>query len=308
MRALEYDRYGKHDVVRLREAPAADGEVVIGVRWAALNPKDALVRSGRFRRLSGRRFPKRLGLDFAGEVLRSRVPRVPVGARVFGFLSQWRALRGSLAEEVGVRAEEVARLPEGAPLDLAAATGLAGSTALQALRDLLRVRPGAEILVHGASGGVGTMAIQIACALGARVTTTSSERNLALCRDLGAEEALDYESLDLRGRRFDGVFDVYGNRSRRELAPAMRRDAVFVSTVPRPRRLAMEALGRLVRSKERLVVVCAAPRDLEQLGAWLADGTLKPMVDSRHALEDHAEAFGVLESRHARGKVLVQIA
>src|SRR5262245_62267448 len=205
MRALQYDAYGPVERLALRDAPSprpAAGPLV-RVTVAALNPKDALVRKGKFKMLSGRRFPKYCGVDFAGMV-EAPYGDLRGGDAVFGGLSEWRFARGTLAELVAPRAAEVARIPAGVAEADAAAVALVGLTALQALRDVARVGRGASVLINGASGGVGTVAVQIARILGARVTTVSSAATAALCRSLGAAETLDSTQLDeaLGGARF----------------------------------------------------------------------------------------------------------
>jgi hypothetical protein len=164
----------------------------VRVEAAALNPKDVVVRSGRFVPFSGWRFPKTAGLDLAGRVVASRTPAFTEGQRVFGFLNELTARRGTLAELVACAATEVAPLPESVRADDAAAVALAGLTALQALRDDAGLRPGQRVLVHGASGGVGTLAIQIARLLGARVETVTSPANVPLCAELGATATWTY--------------------------------------------------------------------------------------------------------------------
>src|SRR4051812_9415114 len=135
MRAIEYDAYGGIDRLVLREAE--EGRLRRGARvrvaWAALNPKDALVRKGKFRRLSGTRFPKRCGLDFAGEIADPGTTSFAKGDRVFGMLGEWKCSRGTLAEYVDVRENELARLPESVAFEDGAAVALAGLTAFQAL-------------------------------------------------------------------------------------------------------------------------------------------------------------------------------
>src|SRR5215471_8555786 len=240
MRALQYDAYGPVERLALREVPSprpAAGPLV-RVTAAALNPKDALFRKGKFKLLSGRRFPKRCGVDFAGVV---EVPYddLRAGDAVFGALSELRYGRGTLAELVAPRAAEVARIPAGVAEVDAAAVALVGLTALQALRDVAHVGRGASVLINGASGGVGTVAVQIARILGARVTTVSSAETAELCRLLGADETLDYTRLDetLGGARFNVMFDVFGNLRFARARAGLRRRGVFVSTVLTPRRL-----------------------------------------------------------------------
>jgi len=314
MLAVTYPAYGPIERLALGEVgePTArrQGDVVVAVRRAALNPKDALFRKGRFAVLSGRSFPKRCGLDFAGTVVESRSPHFAVGQRVFGALGEWRYTRGTLAERVCVRDEEAAPIPDGAGDDAAAAIALVGLTALQALRDIARVREGSRLWIHGASGGVGTLAIQLARQMGARVTTTSSAANMALCESLGADETLDYErspEATLRGR-IDAVFDCYGNLVPRRIAPVFAGRGVYVSTVPSLSRAALDVVTRVRRVQRRLVVVKPRRADLTQLAGWLADGTLRAVIDSRFPLARIHDAFRVLESRRARGKIVVEVA
>ena len=292
--------------------PAAPGarQVQVRVFRAALNPKDALFRKGRFRLFSGARFPKSCGLDFAGEIAASNLPGLRVGDRVFGALNEWRFARGTLAEHVVIGEDEVSALPEGVSFDEGAAVALAGLTALQALRDVARISAGAEVLINGASGGVGTVAIQIARLLGARVTSVSSATNLKLCADLGAELTLDYESGDFleSRRRYDCVFDVFGNLAFARARPALKNRGVFVSTVPSLFRAVRDLVSRLSSRSERLVVVKSKRMDLEQLAVWLARGELRAVIDSRYKLEDAADAFRRLESKRTRGKLVIEIA
>lgn len=313
MRAVTYSDYGPIENLSVGDVPAPlprRGELVVEVRRAALNPKDAFFRKGKFSLLSGRRFPKLAGLDYAGVVRESRSPRFAAGERVFGMLEELTARRGTLAELVRVREREAARVPDGVSDDDAAAVPLAGLTALQALRDDAAVRPGARVWIHGASGGVGTLAIQIARILGAEVTTTSSAANRAFCEELGAHETLDYRAPylpQLRGR-VDVVFDVFGNLRMSQIADVFAERGVLVSTIPSPARVVLDALTRRRRIQRRLVLVRARGGDLAELGRWLAQGKLRAVIDSRHPLERVHEAFRLLESKRARGKIVIQVA
>jgi NADPH:quinone reductase-like Zn-dependent oxidoreductase len=191
---------------------------------------------------------------------------------------------------VRAQEEEIAALP--ASFEEGAAIALAGLTSLQALRDVARVGEGTRLLINGGSGGVGTAAIQIAKILGAHVTTISSARNRELCRSLGADQTLEY---GVPAQRFDCLFDVYGNGLKAEAA-------MVVSTVPTLGRLVLNAL----RTSKRLVIVRPRRKDLELLGQWMASGRLRAVIDSRHSLEHVRDAFRVLESRRARGKILIE--
>jgi NADPH:quinone reductase-like Zn-dependent oxidoreductase len=313
-RALVYDRYGGLDVLALREVATPTpgrGELVIRVRAAALNPKDALVRRGKFKALSGRRFPKRVGVDLAGEVVASGLDSgdLALGARVWGALEELRYRRGTVAEHVVVRAHEVAPMPPGLTFAEAAAIPLAGLTALQALRDLAGLSSGDEVCIHGASGGVGTLALQLARAAGARVTSTSSAANLARCRQLGADVALDYAADQPfgDGRRYRVVFDVFGDRSFGEVRAALTEDGVYVSTVPSARVLVDAARTRWSHPRARLVVVRSRRADLDHLAALVAAGKLVPVIDRILPLAEAIEGLRHLETKRARGKIVIEL-
>lgn len=312
MRALTYTAYGPIDNLSLEEVAAPRprlGELLVDVHRAALNPKDALVRKGKFSLLSGRRFPKRVGLDYAGTVRESHSPRFRAGDRVFGMLDQITAQRGTLAEQVCVRDEEVAHTPEGISDEDAAAVPLAALTALQALRDIAQVKAGTRVWIHGASGGVGTLAIQIARLLGTEVTTTTSAANRAMVTELGAQRALDYRTdfwSELAGR-IDVVFDVFGNLAAPRIQSVFDQRGVIVSTVPTAMRLWLELATRWHRIQRRLVMVRSRRTDLAEVGEWLRDGRLRAVIDSRYPLARARDAFVTLESKRARGKLIIEI-
>jgi NADPH:quinone reductase-like Zn-dependent oxidoreductase len=316
MLALSHDRFGGPEVLRLGSWPTPEpgpGEVLVRVRAASLNPKDAFLRKGRFRLLARAPLPRLVGHDFAGVVDAigpgaSRAVGTSVGERVFGALA-WSGRRGTLAEHVVVRVGTFARMHDHLDFEHAAAMPIAALTSLQALRDVARIGDGDAVLVHGASGGVGTFAIQIARRFGARVTTTSSEANQALCRELGSHEALDYRTGEhLRVReRFRIVFDVMGNLGFARAKRMLVRGGVHVSTVPSAR-LALDIVAsRFTARRAALVVVRSRAADLATLSAWVGDGSLRPALDQSFDLADHAAAFARLESRRARGKVVVRV-
>ena len=311
MKAIVYDHYGAADVLRLTEVSEPEvrpGGVLVRVRRAALNPKDALFRKGKFRLLSGTRFPKRSGLDLAGVVVTSRSPAFLAGQRVFGFLGEWTALRGTLAELVACRDNELALTPSGVEDEAAAAIALVAVTALQALRDVAALTPGQRVLVNGASGGVGTVALQIARLLGAEVHSVSSAANRALCEELGVARAWTYPAHEWKEQApFDVIFDVFGNLDARSVRAHMTPRGRFVSTVPSARRLLRDWTSRAWGQEERLVVVRPVRRDLELLAGWLADGSLRAIIDARYPLVAVKDAFARLESKRARGKIVVEV-
>jgi NADPH:quinone reductase-like Zn-dependent oxidoreductase len=313
MRAILFDRYGSPDVLEVRDAPLPEpgrGAVRVKVKAAALNPKDSLVRKGKFRWLMDRRFPKGLGYDFAGvvEALGPGVPQELLGAEVFGMKN---GFEGSTCAEYTVVPEgELVAKPKDLTFEESAAAPLVCLTALQALRDDGRVTSASRVLLHGASGGVGVHAIQIARVLGAHVTTTSSARNREHCRHLGAHETLDYavdRGLSVEGR-YDCVFDVFGNldfgQARRALAPG----GTYVTTVPGPRNAVDRAQSLLSRKRARLVVVRSNRADLELLAGYFAEHRMRAIVDRMFPLGEAAAAQRYIETKRARGKVVLRVA
>lgn len=314
MRAALYERFGGPEVVHIGEVERpmpSRGELLIRVRAAALNPKDVYVRKGLYRVISGRSFPKRIGYDWAGEVIAAGagVRDFAPGDRLFGMIDGWRGRRGTLAEYVCVKASERARIPPSLTCEEAAGLGLGSLTALQGIRDRGRLRHGSRICINGASGGVGVFAIQIAKALGAHVTSVSSASNVDLCRGLGADEALDYARDDpfAEGSRYDVVFDVFGNRSFGQTRGSLGAMGIFVSTVP-SRQLARAMLATLARRPAaRMVIVRSSARDLETLVELLKEGRLRPVIDRVVPMSELPAAMAYLETKRARGKVVVRI-
>ncbi|WP_394831462.1 NAD(P)-dependent alcohol dehydrogenase [Pendulispora rubella] len=316
MKAIVYRDYGKADLLCMEDIPLpalAVNEALVRVRAAALNPKDSFFRKGRFHAFSGRRFPKQIGVDFVGEIVRvgARFRVARVGEPVMGFVSEVRYLRGTLAEFVRVRENEAGPIPPSFATPDLAGVPLSALTALQALRDVARLAPGDRVCIHGASGGVGTMAIQIAKAMGAHVTTTSSPKNFALCRELGADVPCDYAADDL----FEGntnyrvVFDAFGNLSLAKVRAVLSSRGVYVSTVP-SRRLACEVLATTVGfPRARLVVVRPRVADFAYVAELLISGRLRPVTDRTYAFTrtDVIAAMHHLESKRTRGKVIVDM-
>jgi NADPH:quinone reductase-like Zn-dependent oxidoreductase len=196
-----------------------------------------------------------------------------------------------------------------ASFEEAAALPLASLTALQALRDLARVRPGDRVLIHGASGGVGVHAIQLARGLGAEVTTTCSAANLELCRSLGASRTLDYRAQDpLSGDSdYRAIFDVFGNLGFPAARRALAERGTYVGTVPRQPIFTDQLRTVLARKRARLVVVRSRRADLEVLAAEVAAGRLRPVIDSVFSLEEVARAQDRIATKRCRGKVVLRV-
>lgn len=329
MKAIVHDRYGPTDVLELAEVdrpkPAAD-EVLVRVRAASVNARDwHLMRGDPYvARLMdpstlGLRGPKIKirGTDFAGvvEEVGPGVTRFSPGDEVYGEVDR------AFAEYVAAPDNVVGHKPANLTFEQAAAIPLAGNTALMGVRDVGRVQPGQRVLINGASGGVGTFAVQIAKSFGANVTGVCSTRNLDLIRSLGADAVVDYSEEDFTrtGQRFDVVFDLVGNRSLTDLRRALTPTGTLVlsgggvsrgGSLIGPVGLMIRAqlMSRLVRG-QRILILTVAPNK-ENLAALkeLAEARkITPAIDRTYPLDEAAAAIRYLEMDHARAKVVITV-
>lgn len=313
MLAVQFDRYGPPRVLRCREVTKPNCRargLLVAVRAAGVNPKDCLVRKGKFRWMTGRRFPLGLGHDFAGTVaaVGPQAPGFHVGDAVYGMTNGWRGR--TYAAFAAVQTTETALMPPRLTFEQAAAVPLAAQTALQALRDIGRLSTGQRVTINGASGGVGTFAVQIACLLGARVTAICSGRNADLVRRLGAERVVDYQRDDIRECTdpVDVFLDVFGNQRFPDIRPLLTGQGRYISTVPGLPILKWGLLSRLGSGpRASLVVVKSKTGDLLRLSSWIADRRLEPVMDRIFPLQEVQAAHAYIETKRARGKVVLQV-
>ena len=313
MKAAVFHRFGSTEVLEIADVPEprpGRGEVLVRVHAAAVNPKDTFIRKGRFRRFSGRRFPMGTGFDFAGTVAETGdgIDGPAVGTPVFGMLGGWQGR--TCAEYLAVPRDLVAPKPANLDFEAAAALPLVSLTALQALRDKGVIKSGFRVCINGASGGVGSAAVQIAVLLGARVTAVSSAANHDLLADLGAECCIDYNDTDIRavGRNFDIFFDVFGNQPFRSVRSTLAPTGVWIATVIQPHVFASMAATRFFsRRKARMVIVKPDAADLDMIGSWAETGRLKPVIHRIYPLAQIGAAHAAQESKHAVGKIVMRI-
>jgi NADPH:quinone reductase-like Zn-dependent oxidoreductase len=320
MKAAVIDGYGGSDRLVVREVqdpgPPGPGQVLVRVRAASVNPLDWKIRNGSLRLLMPARFPLILGCDAAGEVVATgpEVTRFQPGDPVFGGADVNRH-GGSHAELVLMREGALSAKPAGLSFAEAAALPVAGQTALQALRDKGELVTGEKVLINGASGGVGHFAVQIAAALGARVTAVASGRNQGFLRQLGAQETIDYEAEDFAGRdeEWDVILDAAGTRQYADCEPALARDGgIYVTTLPGPKLfvwIGLTSLGGLFGQvkRARTITVKHRTEDLATLAHLAGQGKLRPHLAEVYPLERIAAAQDHSESGHVRGKVVVRI-
>jgi NADPH:quinone reductase-like Zn-dependent oxidoreductase len=319
MKAIVYEKYGPPEVLHLAdvEKPAPGrGQALIKVVATSLNFYDVrFMKADPFlvRIMGGGLFKPRnkiLGEDIAGrvEAVGPGVSRFKAGDPVFGDLSNGGS--GGLAEYVAANEAYLAPIPAGLGFEEAAALPMAAITALQGLRDAGRIEPGVKVLINGASGGVGTFAIQIAKILGANVAAVCSAGKMELARSLGADRVVDYAKEDFTKseKRYDLILGANGFAPLSGYMRALNPGGIYVMTGGDTKQLMQSMLfGLFARSGKKAKTALAKPNisDLRYLAELVRTGKLKPVIDKRYPLSETAEAFRYLEQGHARGKVII---
>jgi NADPH:quinone reductase-like Zn-dependent oxidoreductase len=321
MKGVVHRCYGSPDVIRYEDLPKpapADDEVLVRVHAASVNPLDWHYLRGtpylvRIEAGFGKPQNPRLGVDFAGtvEAVGKSVTRFKPGDEVFG------GKFGALADYVTVRQERALALkPANMTFEQAASVPIAGITALQALRDKAQLRAGQKVLINGASGGVGTFAVQIAKSLGAEVTGVCSTRNMELVRSIGADHVIDYTHDDFTKdpQRYDVIVDNVGTHSLSEYRRVLNPKGIYVSVgsttignwfawLEAP--LEGAALSHFVSQRFITLFADLNAQDVAALGALMQSGKLTPVIDRKYKLSEAAEAMRYLEKGHARGKIVL---
>jgi NADPH:quinone reductase-like Zn-dependent oxidoreductase len=320
MKAIVAERYGRPDVLEVREVErpsVEDDQVLVRVHASSVNPVEwygvtgpIFVRGGGLRRPA----TPAVGADLAGrvEAVGSAVTTFAPGDEVFG------TGVGAWAEYAVARESRLAPKPAGVTFEDAAAVPIAGVTALQALRDHGRVETGQKVLINGASGGVGTYAVQLAKTLGAEVTAVCSSRNVEQAHTLGADHVVDYTRDDFtRGAvRHDLLVDIAGSRTLGELGRALTPEATVVlvggklsyrGLGPLPHLGATLAMSKVRRRTLRFFVARVNTDDLAFLASLLEDGTIRSVIERTYGLEQAPEALAHLGEGHARGKLVINV-
>ena len=321
MKAMVHDRYGSADVLHFDDVErpeSTDGAVIVRVRAAALNKLDWYEINPPFALrplMGGFRRPKAplVGHDFAGtvEAVGKDVTDLKPGDDVFG------SAAGSCAQYVRAQTGRVAPKPANLSFEEAAAVPIAGLTALQGLRDHAELEPGQTVLVNGASGGVGTFAVQVAKSLGAEVTAVCSTRNVEQARALGADHVVDYtrEDVSRSGHRYDVVFHVGGRMSWSRCKRLLGGNGKLVVGGATGNRvlgplpyMARVKVASLSSSRDVVFFVAQVVRpDLDALRELLESGAVKPAVERVYELDQAPDAFRLFGEGHARGKIVISV-
>ncbi len=313
MKAAVIDAFGSLSGLEVRDVPKPEitpEQILVKVAAASVNPIDWKIREGLMAARYGEAFPMVLGFDASGIV-------AEVGAAVSGFAVgdevYARSDNGAgncYAEYVALNPATVARKPPELSHCEAAAMPLAALTPLYGLRDCGKIMPGDRVLLVGASGGVGTFAIQIARLLGAHVTGVCSTRNLRLVQELGADAVIDYTSEDVLkdGDGYDIIYDTVGSLEPATALPALKEGGVYITLVPVPG-IDFFVPGQTMREAGKGYFVAWTPHadDLDLLSVWVSESNLKPVIDSEYSLDDIRAAHERSQTERAAGKIIIRV-
>jgi NADPH:quinone reductase-like Zn-dependent oxidoreductase len=316
MKAMVYHRYGSPDVLELQEIQKPvvnDDQVLVRVHAASVNWLDWHFLTGTpflARLMAGLLKPKNkvLGIDVAGrvEAVGANVKQFQPGDEVFGSSSH-----GCFAEYVSVSEAEVVTKPANMSFEEVAAVPGAATPALQGLRDHGQIQPGQKVLINGASGGVGTFAVQLAKSFGAEVTGVCSTRNTGLVHSIGADQVVDYTQEDFTqtGERYDLVFDVVTKRTFSDCKRALKPQGIYITTAFSPL-LVLAGLWYSVIGNQKMVPLPPKPpskADLVCMRRLLEAGQVTPVIDRHYSLRELPDTLRYLKEGHTRGKIVITV-
>jgi NADPH:quinone reductase-like Zn-dependent oxidoreductase len=306
MKAIRIHQFGDANTLKLEEVPnisIADDQLLVRVRAAGVNPIDWKIREGYMKDRMPTKFPLTLGQDFAGEVVDKgkSVTQFTKGDRVYGFA------QGAYAEYAAAPVSTVAKIPDSMDFATAAALPTAGLTALQIIRDFVQAKSGMTILIHGAAGGVGSFASQIAKYKGARVIgTATGDDDVQYLKSIGVDEVIDYkrERFEDKVHDIDAVVDLVGGDTNARSYGVLKPGWILVSTVQPPD----EAAAKKAGIRAQLIVMKRNSADLSELAQLVAKGAVKPRMDKTLSLSQAKEAQQLSETGKTEGKVILNVA
>ncbi|HAG51009.1 MAG: hypothetical protein A2X87_02210 [Deltaproteobacteria bacterium GWC2_42_51] len=318
MKAVVIRKFGTSEVLEIETVNRpiiSNDQVLIHVFYSSANPIDWKIRNGALRFITGSKFPMLLGFDVAGEIAETgaSVTKFKKGDRVFAMLDLKH--RGAYAEYACARENTVALIPENVDFKEAAAIPLTALAAYQALHHKCRIKSGETVLINGASGGVGSFAIQIAKATGANVTAVCSTRNTELVRSLGADKVIDYtkQNFTQLPDRYDIIFDTAGKLSFFRISKNLTSSGRYITTLPnKPTDVLSFFLTPFLslfgyRKKSTFLNVKSSGSDLNNIAHLIRQKKVIPLIDRVYNLEEIKEAHTYSETGHARGKIVIKI-
>ena len=318
MKAVYYEKYGSPEVLELRDVDKpsiGDDEILVKIHAASIQQTDIRFRTGTpllARILAGLLKPKNqiLGCDYSGivEDTGKNVNEYNVGDEVYGQLD---ARTGTHAEYISVSTKEVSTKPMNLTFVEAASVGVAGTIALQCLRDHGEIQKGQKVLINGASGGIGTFAVQLAKSYDTEVTGVCSTANLEMVKSIGADQVIDYTKEDFTEKvdEYDIIFDAVRKNTFANCKNALTSKGIYVTTEFGPSIILQMKMNSDPNGKRMVgILMKADPEDLAFLRELIEAGKIKPVIDRTYPLEEIADAHRYVEKGHAKGKVIVKIA
>lgn len=312
MKAVITTSYGSPNVLKIRDVQTPQinpNEVLVKVHAASVNPVDWKVRNGSIKFISGKTPPKILGGDFAGTVaeIGQNITQYKVGDKIFGLINAMRG--GAYAEYVKVKQHNISHMPGNLTFEEAAAIPLAGLTAYQSLLKIGNIQKGFNVLVNGCSGGVGTFGVQIAKALGAKVTGVCSTNNVALAKKIGSDIVIDYKkeyTLDAINE-YDIFFDAVANKSLGKVKKTLKKSGRYITTLPTPYTLFWSPLRNITASKKASVIwVKSNTKDLGIMKDLVESKKVFPVIHKVYPVEKVSEAHAQSETGRTVGKLVLK--
>lgn len=310
MKALVLNQYGGPEQLLLQETALpmpGKNEVLVRVHAAGINPVDYKIRNGSMKWIVGKKFPRILGFDVAGTVEQAgKKSLFKPGDKVFAMLP---FKGGGYAEFVTVKEKYLCHIPDGTTMKEAAATPLAALTCLQAFRKGGDIATGDHILVNGASGGVGSFAVQIAKAMGAKVTAVAGTRNQDFVYSLGADRVIDYTAEDFTklNTSFNKVFDAVAKSSFKNCKRIIAKNGIYITTVPNKGLLFHKSINFTRKKKADFILVKASGEDLQIIADKMSKGLVRPYVQQSFLLSEGPRAHKLIESERVRGKIVFHL-
>lgn len=309
MKKVSYNRYGKVNELTLIDVDIpelTESTVLVKVKAVSINPIDWKIFQGEMKLMSGSKFPRGVGIDFSGTVEKTgaKVSKFKAGDAVFGSVDQFKG--GALAEYVLVPENAIALKPAAVNFEEAAALPVVGFAALQILDQLITIQPGTQLLINGATGGIGMLLTQLAKTRGAFVTAVAGEKGIALATKWGSDLVIDYHKENiLQGKKqFDVIVDLSGKMPFAKAKTILKPSAVYVNTIPGPREIIGSAIHNLFSKKKYKVLLSKpSPTALETLAGY-AGGGIQVLIGKKYALTAFKEAYTELPATGVLGKAV----
>lgn len=313
MKAAIINRFGSPEVLKIEEVPVPeikDNEILIKVKASSVNPVDWKHRLGNHKLVLGSNFPIILGYDVSGTVEKTaiKVTKFKTGDKVYARVNH--KYGGTYAEYAVTSVETLAKIPDKINFEEAAAIPLAAITALQGLRDKGNIKPGDNILINGAAGGVGHFAVQIAKYFDANVAAVCSSRHKEMMQDLNPDVHIDYKQTNIKSlqAKYDIIFDVVGTESYKTLRHLLKPKGIYITTLPRPKVLFHKIFSLFSGGKKvKTFLMKSNGSDLEFLNKMIEEDKLKIFIDKIYSLEEIQEAHRYSESGKAAGKIIIRV-